>query len=263
MKKLLQASIAFVGFFLFAAGTLAEPKDIGIVIMHGKGGSPNRWVSDLAYSLERQGYQVANIEMPWSGERQYDVTVKDAEDEVTAALTDLRRDGVKKVFVSGHSQGGTFAFYYATNHDIDGVIGIAPGGQVDSPPFRKELGNYVKQAKRMIDEGKGSETAKFADYEGSRGNNFVTTTADIYFDWFNPDGTQTSNSIRKINPNIPVLYISPKQDYPGLKKNMRTNYNSLPRNALTKLYEPDSNHMGAPGASSTEIIHWINQVSGS
>lgn len=55
---------------------------IGIVIMHGKGGSPSKHVSDLASNLEGKGYLVANIEMPWSGNRNYDVSVSDAENEV-------------------------------------------------------------------------------------------------------------------------------------------------------------------------------------
>jgi predicted N-acetyltransferase YhbS len=35
--------------------------------MHGKGGSPTKYVSDLASSLKDEGYLVANLEMPWSG----------------------------------------------------------------------------------------------------------------------------------------------------------------------------------------------------
>lgn len=52
---------------------------MGIVIMRGKGGSPSRYVSDRAQALEGKGYLVANIEMPWSGRRDYDVDVSAAE----------------------------------------------------------------------------------------------------------------------------------------------------------------------------------------
>src|SRR3954470_18102869 len=55
---------------------------IGIVIMHGKGGSPAGHVSSLASSLEQKGYLVANLEMPWSGKREYNAGVEVAEKEV-------------------------------------------------------------------------------------------------------------------------------------------------------------------------------------
>jgi hypothetical protein len=36
-------------------------KKAGIVVMHGKGGSPSGFVADFAASLERQGCLVANL----------------------------------------------------------------------------------------------------------------------------------------------------------------------------------------------------------
>jgi len=61
--------------------------------MHGKGGSLARHVSDLASSLEKNGYLVANLEMPWSGRRDYDVSVSAAEKGVQSALAALRDKG--------------------------------------------------------------------------------------------------------------------------------------------------------------------------
>ena len=52
-----------------AAFSEAGAAKIGIVVMHGKGGSPARFVSDIASALEGQGFLVANLEMPWSGKR--------------------------------------------------------------------------------------------------------------------------------------------------------------------------------------------------
>ena len=112
----------------------------GIVIMHGKGGSPNRHVRDLASGLESKNYLVANLEMPWSDRRDYDADVAKTEQEVTAALEALRSKGAKKVFVAGHSQGGVFALYYASKHPLDGVIAIAPGGSVASRIYLEKVG---------------------------------------------------------------------------------------------------------------------------
>jgi len=42
-------------------GAVPAPQKIGIVIMHGKGSSPSKHVSDLASFLEDRGYLVANL----------------------------------------------------------------------------------------------------------------------------------------------------------------------------------------------------------
>lgn len=244
----------------FPANAQTPPSEIGVVVMHGKGGNPNAFVIDLAQALEFEGYRVANIEMPWSGRRHYDVDVKAAENEIAAALSTLRAKGAKKVFVAGHSQGGWFALHYGGQQIVDGLIAIAPGGQVDSPPFRRELGSYVGRAKSMIDDGRGNEKATFADYEGSRANNPITTTAAIYWSWFSPDGTLTSSVPRKVKPGVPVLYVAPTRDYPGLSGRKRTDFGALPENPLTRMYEPEASHMEAPAASSEEIIRWIGEV---
>lgn len=234
--------------------------EIAVVVMHGKGGNPGKFVDELAQALEREGFQVANLEMPWSGNRQYDVGVKAAEGEISAALDAMRAKGAKKIFVAGHSQGGWFALYYGGQQIVDGLIAIAPGGQVDSPPFIQALGGHVERARNMVNEGKGDEKATFADYESSRGTNRITTKAAIYLNWFDPDGTQASSAIKKVKPGVPVLYIAPTRDYPGLKGRKHTDFDALPENPLTRMYEPESSHLESPAASSREIIRWIGEV---
>lgn len=237
-----------------------QPK-IGIVVMHGKGGSPAKHVSDLAASLERNGYFVANLEMPWSGRRDYDVSVSAAEKEVESALAALREKGAQKLFVSGHSQGGLFALYLGGKLPIDGVIAIAPGGNVGSATFRERLGESVENARKLIAEGKGGEKTRFLDFEGAKGTYPINTTPAVYLGWFDPDGAMNQTMAAKaINPQIPVLFIAPANDYPGLLKVKRQMFDALSGNPLNKLYEPDSNHLGAPSASAEEIVRWITEV---
>jgi len=234
---------------------------IGIVIMHGKGGSPTRHVSDLASSLEEKGYLVANLEMPWSGRRDYDVNVSAAEKEVESALATLRSKGAQKVFVAGHSQGGLFALYFGGKHLVDGVIAIAPGGSVSSAVFRGKLGESVERARKLVAEGKGDEKTRFNDYEGSKGTYPIITTPAAYLSWFDPDGAMNQTmAVKTMNPQVPVLFIVPKADYPGLLKVKQTMFDSLPKNPLSKLYEPDSSHLGAPSASRDEIVRWTTEV---
>ena len=96
-KHLLVVMAAALTPTLFTAPVSAQNAPaIGIVVMHGKGGRPDRHVKLLAEELERKGWLVANLEMPWSGRREYDVDVAAAEKEVTAALDGMRAKGVKK-----------------------------------------------------------------------------------------------------------------------------------------------------------------------
>lgn len=79
----------------------APASEIGVVVMHGKGGRPGKFVDELATVLERAGFQVANLEMPWSGKRHYDVDMNAGVDEITRALDAMRANGARKVFVIG------------------------------------------------------------------------------------------------------------------------------------------------------------------
>ena len=239
----------------------AAAAGIGIVIMHGKGGSPTKYVSGLASSLARDGYLVANLQMPWSGRREYDVNVDAAVEEVQSALDTLRSRGANKLFVAGHSLGALFALYYAGQHSVDGVIALAPGGSVSTPIFREELGESVKLARTLVTEGKANEKTRFTDYEGGRGTYSVITTPVVYLSWFDPEGAMSLiKAAKAMNPGIPVLYVAPKGDYPILLKSKQVIFSALPRHPLTKLYEPDSTHLDAPSASHDEILRWTSQV---
>lgn len=99
-RKLLIPMLAAV-FVGIPHTLMAQSVKIGVIVMHGKGGSPNsRHMTGLVSTLESQGYLVANLDMPWSGTREYDVSVSRAEGEVESALEKLRNQGAQKVF--GH-----------------------------------------------------------------------------------------------------------------------------------------------------------------
>lgn len=261
-RLLIALAFLFAGLLLpLAASAEAGSSGIGIVIMHGKGGSPAKFVSDLASALEGQGFLVANLEMPWSGRRDYDVNVSAAEGEVEAALTALRDKGAKKLFVSGHSQGGLFALYYGSRHVVDGVIAIAPGGNVGSATYREKLGESVALARKLIAEGQGAEKTGLADYEGAKGVYRITSTPAAYLTWFDPEGAMNqTTAVQNMNPAVPVLFIAPSNDYPGLQKVKQQMFDALPRNPRTKLYEPNASHLNAPSASVKEIVEWTTAI---
>jgi len=237
------------------------PAEIGIVVMHGKGGAPTKLVAGLAKWLGNQGYRVANPEMPWSGERNYDKPVPEGVAQADAAIASLRAQGAKKVFVCGHSLGGLFGLYYAGQRKVDGLVAIAPGGDMSSQFIRGKLGGSVDRARRLVAEGKGGERATFEDFENAKGAYPIETTAAAYLSWFDPEGAMNqATAVAAVNAATPVLYIVPTNDYPGLLRMKDAFFSQLPRNAQTRLYEPSASHTSAPWDSHEEIARWIGEV---
>ena len=246
---------------LFAQDAGAQSPAIGVVVMHGKGGSPAKWVAPLAAGLEQKGYLVANLEMPWSGRRHYDVDVAAADKEVDAAFDALRAKGAKKLFVAGHSQGGVFALHYGSTHPVDGIIAIAPGGNVANRAYAREVGASVERARKLVGEGKGEEKEAFDDFEGSKGRFTVTASAVAYFSWFDPQGAMNQVKSSKAIPlHVPVLFVAPTRDYPVLQRVKGMMFAALPRNRLTRMYEPSASHLEAPAASLEEIARWTAEA---
>jgi pimeloyl-ACP methyl ester carboxylesterase len=261
LSKLILALILYFPVAFLPMKAMSAPQKIGIVIMHGKGGSPSKHVSDLANFLESKEYLVANLEMPWSGKRDYDVNVSAAEEEVEDALSALRSKGAQKVFVAGHSQGGVFTLHFAGKHIVDGIICIAPGGNVGNKVFREKLGDSVTRANQLVTEGKGGEKVKLDDYEGKKGTYPVVTTPAVYLTWFDPDGAMNSDrAARVVNPHVPILWIVAERDYPGLRRTNIPMFETFSKNPHTRLYQPDADHIGAPTASRDEIVRWIAEV---
>lgn len=261
MKQLISFLVlAAMAVVLPAAADTGKP---GVVVMHGKGGSPTRHVADLAATLARQGFLVANLEMPWSGRRQYDVDVDAATREVESALADLRKQGAGKVFVAGHSQGGLFALAFAGRQRVDGVIAMAPGGNVGNRLFREKLGESVEQARQLVASGKGNEKVQLSDFESAKGTYPVLTTPSAYLAWFDPEGAMNQTlAMRGVKAETPVLFIVPSNDYPALRNVRHEMFGLLAAHPLTKMYEPNSSHLNAPSASAAEIVDWITAVAG-
>lgn len=263
MKKIHSLVLALLAVLLaLPVPSLAasSAQEIGIVVMHGKGGRPSRLVDKLANSLSKEGFWVANLEMPWSFDRQYDVSLESAIAEVSSALAAMRAGGAKKLFVVGHSQGGIFALLYGGRHKLDGVTVIVPGGNVDAKVYREALGRHVARAQQMVAEGRGAEKAEFADYEGSRGVSGVNAAAATYLSWFDPNGAFTAAVFSRVLPPTPVLYVTANRDYPGLLRFRDKNFAALPPHALTRMAEVDSDHLNAPAAAVPEIIRWVREV---
>jgi pimeloyl-ACP methyl ester carboxylesterase len=257
-----QLVFAIVVFSLSVLPSLAisgEAK-VGIVLLHGSG-HPTKHIEGLIRKLESNHFLVAHPEMPWSKDRQYDAPVDEAVAQVNSAFSKLKEQGAEKLFIAGHSKGGVFALYFASKYPVDGLIAIAPGGNVGGMNFRNKLQSSVEKAKGLIASDKGNKKATFSDLEGARGITEVEAPAAAYLTWYDPDGAMNSkNSATRISANVPILWIVAKGDYEGLRQTNIPMFDFFPSNPKTRLYEPSTSHHNAPLDAADEIIKWISEV---
>lgn len=238
------------------------PADIGVVVMHGKGGNPDGLNAPLASGLKQRGFWVANLEMPWSKQRSYDVDVATADKEVAAAIAAMRKKGAKRIFIAGHSQGAVYALHFAGTHPLDGLVIIAPGGNVATPFYQGKVSPSLARARDMIAQGKEGEDGEFDEFEGSKGRWVIKTKPMTYLSWFVPDGAMNQMKSSAALPKaLPVLHVAPTSDYPALLRSKHEMFDALPDHPMKKLYEPDSTHRDAPRDSVDEIAKWIAAVS--
>ncbi len=132
-----------------------------------------------------------------------------------------------------------FALHMASKSYVDGVIAMAPGGDVANRVFQENLGSSVARAKRLVADGKGNERAQLEDYEGSKGRYSIDAVPAAYVTWFDTDGAMNMyRAARAASPRVPILWIVGQDELPALRRWNIGLYPSLPDNPLTQLYEP-------------------------
>lgn len=229
----------------------------GVVLLHGAGGS-GMSMAPLAYELREKGYLVLSPEMPWSAMRSHETNVDDTEKAVLSALQSLRAKGAKKIFLAGFSKGGLFAAYMAGRTQVDGLVAIAPNGGSNTTRYLATL----EEARALIAQGKGDERVVLEQYSPIADRTYPTPTVPSAFvTWFDPEGPMNSQRIyRDLPPGLPILLVVPTRDLENLRRTKDTIFENLPPNPMHRLYEPDSNHIGAVNASAPEAARWIEKV---
>lgn len=243
---------------------------IGIVLLHGIGTQPH-WSanSTLASELRSEGYDVLTPVFPWSGKKgktSYDGSLQDSYDLITGSINDLRDQGNKHIFVSGHSVGAVVSLGYATKHsNIDGVIGIAPGFPGWSVPMNhsldfkpKILKNMNKRANKKIDMGKGDVESEFVT--NNHGKKFkIWTTPNNYLSFHHFEGVSRMD-LTMPDLKVPVLWISTSQDVFTKNGLSRESYDLAPQDQMNRYVEISTQHNKVPRDSGQHIMTWVNRV---
>jgi esterase/lipase len=255
MKRFLFGAVVALVFALFVYPVFAAPSEVGVVLMHGKWGSPQS-MSSLARELESKGYLVSNAEMAWSGRRLYDVDYPTALKEIEQEVQQLRAKGAKRVVVAGQSMGSNAAVAYASSgFDLDGLVVLSPG-HFPEGGMGKRLRSSYERAKSMVAANRGADSDSFEDINQGKQRS-LKMTAGIYVSYFDPNGLGAiTKNIKKFSKPVPVLLVIGTDDpfYPEAK----AMFDSAPANAASRYVVLNTDHFNMPNVVAAEFVKWLD-----
>ena len=240
------------------------PEGLGVVVLHGKTGTPKGSVRALVADLRSRHVQVEAPEMPWSRQRIYDRHFDGAMEEIDAAVSDLKKSGANWIVVAGHSQGANAALRYgATRNGISGVVVLAAGGSADSMvKFVDEVRSSVGHAKEMRADNRGGERATFNEF--NNGPFKVTTTADIYLSYLDPEGPAVvKRNAESLKPGTAVLWVFGTRDKLKATNARAYAFDNLPPHPLHTYVLNESSHLDAPQNARDVVAAWLGCLGGS
>ncbi|MES0327288.1 MAG: alpha/beta fold hydrolase [Gammaproteobacteria bacterium] len=118
--------------FLGIMTEAGEDQQRAAIIMHGTGIHPD-WkqvISPLRIGLTDHGWHTLSIQMPIlpndAKYPEYAPLYEEVAPRINAAIKQLKKDGIKKIVLIGHSQGSAMATYYLSKNkaDVMGFVGI-------------------------------------------------------------------------------------------------------------------------------------------
>jgi dienelactone hydrolase len=179
----------------------------GVVLLHGKGGTPTSMIEGLSETLKKEGALVEAPELPWSHRRIYDATYDQAMAEIDLAVQKLKWAGAKRIVVAGHSLGGNAAIGYAARRqDLAAVIALAPGHLPEAWALRIRTKGAIAKAKQLIADGKGDVPMSFPDL--AQGIPFqVKATPNVYLSMFDPEGPAVIPRNAAAMGAVPFLWV--------------------------------------------------------
>lgn len=242
------------------AANLAGAQTLGVVMMHGKWGTPPPWHQTVSTAIEHEGWPVVELIMPWAGNRLYDAGYESALRQIADAVKGLRAKGVKRVIVGGHSFGANAAIAYAgSGGDLDGILAMAPGHAPRSNYDKGTTKEAVDLARQLVAAGRGAESIAFTDTNQGK-NRRLQARADVFLSYFDPDGLgDMPSSMAHIAKPLPLLWLIGTNDrlYPRGKAFA---YDKAPTHPLSRYVVVESDHANTPAAGREQIIDWLKAI---
>jgi pimeloyl-ACP methyl ester carboxylesterase len=239
-------------------------KGVGVVLMHGKGGSPNGLTAPLAAALESNGAAVVSPLMPWHGSRGRPQGYMEGHDQalgkIDRAVAELKAGGASKIVVAGQSFGANMALAYAAKRGqgLAGVIVMAPGHMPERPKFMALVQPGVAKARELVASGRGDTAVALPDI--NQGETFqVRARAAAYLSFFDPQGAAVMPRNAAAMPSLPLLWIVGRSD-PLFPLGERYAYARAPKNAKSKYVAVNAGHRDTPTAARQDVIAWLKAL---
>ncbi len=271
--------IALVIAIFGSPAAAADPREIGVVLMHGWGLQrnqpagrvyPHRWNDPLANALRQEGVRVLQEELPWGPNRIIDGSLDKAMEEIDAQIARLRSEGARKIVIAGHSMGTPMALAYAARRDgLSGVIGLAPGHHPELQPamYPDFYPEQIAKTRQALAAGEGDVQTNFTAAQCCVFYQTFRTTPRIYLSYFDPDGPGTmAGNAANVKTGTPVLLVFGKRDVIfKLLNDAGQSYadyvpSRLPPNPLHRRVIIDADHVQVPALAIEEVVRWLKEL---
>jgi pimeloyl-ACP methyl ester carboxylesterase len=241
---------------LAVLSALAAAADVGVVLLHGKGGVPSGYVAELASALKTRGFAVSTPLMPWAKDRIYDASFESAIAQIDGEVEALRRQGARLVAVAGQSLGANAALGYAASRErVDAVIMLAPAHNPESQVFARRVGADVQRAKDLVQAGKGKDLQSFSDLNQGRTLQ-VRASAEVYLSWMDPAGPAVMpKSAASIKSPVPLLFVVGSADTTAPTKSQI--FDKAPPHPKSRFVTLSADHFTLPSAATEEVAGWL------
>jgi len=250
--------LILAGLALGLAAPEARAADrIGVVLLHGKLGAPDRHLPGLAQVLEHAGFLVERPEMPWSRRRGFDADYAQAMTEIDAAVARLKARGAVRVAVAGHSLGGNAALGYAARRPgLWALVALAPA---HTPEFNAQrLATSLDKAREMTAAGRGNEKTEFTDINIGR-EYTLSTTPSIYLSYANPAGPAVMPANAAAIPApLPILWVVGESD--RLTRPADYAFAKAPAHPASRYLTVAADHVGVLEAAAQNVAKWLQEL---
>lgn len=237
-----------------SAGAARAASDLGVVLLHGKGGSPKVF-SDLQPGLDGAGCRTLAPVMPWAKDRYIDRNLDGSLDEIAAAVRKLKDAGAGRIVLVGHSLGANIALVYAAERGgLAGLVLLAPGHSPEA--WAGKFAQGLDEARRLVAEGRGNERRDFPDM--NKGQTLpANMPAAVYLDFFDPKGraVMPANAAR-LPAGLPLLCVVGSGD-PLSAKGPGYLFEKAPVNPHSAYVTVQAGHMGVPTAAVPKVLDWL------
>jgi pimeloyl-ACP methyl ester carboxylesterase len=246
------------GAVTISSAALAAGSDIGVVLMHGKWGTPEKGIAPVEQELRGAGIAVTSKEMPWSDRRAYDATWDEAMAQIDGEVAALRAAGARRIVVGGQSMGANVALGYgARRPDIAGVMALAPGHLPERAAHQRDIAESLEKARRLMGGSSANQYANFSDFNQGRSRE-VSAKPAVYLSYFDPQGPAVMPvNAAALSPRVALLWVVGTKD-PLYGEGRSYAFDRAPANPHSRFATVDADHFETPLAARRIALEWLN-----